>query len=94
MLAGARIVAAAPRPGRFGADPQRVPQRSVIPRTARARMIAHPPGTMFHGSATARQSGKGVRNMLLKGFSYAMIGAFAVGLAVTALGSAGILIGL
>jgi hypothetical protein len=32
--------------------------------------------------------------LLLKGFSYAMIGAFVVGIAVTIAGSAGLLMGL
>ncbi len=36
----------------------------------------------------------GVRNMVLKGFSYAMIGAFAGGIAMTIAGSAGVLMGL
>ena len=36
----------------------------------------------------------GVRNMVLKGFSYAMIGAFAGGIAMTIAGSASVLMGL
>ena len=36
----------------------------------------------------------GVRNMVLKGFSYAMICAFAGGIAMTIAGSAGVLMGL
>ena len=37
---------------------------------------------------------KGVHDMVLKGFSYAMIGAFLGGLAMTVVGSAGVLMGL
>lgn len=36
----------------------------------------------------------GVHDMVLKGFSYAMIGAFVTGLAMTVAGSAGVLFGL
>ncbi|MET3413120.1 hypothetical protein ABIC30_004307 [Methylobacterium sp. 1030] len=37
---------------------------------------------------------KGVHDMVLKGFSYAMIGAFLGGLAMTVAGSASVLMGL
>jgi hypothetical protein len=37
---------------------------------------------------------QGVFDMVLKGFSYAMIGAFVGGLAMTIAGSAGVLMGL
>lgn len=45
-------------------------------------------------SPEARRTMKGVHAMVLKGFSYAMIGAFAGGLAMTVAGSAGVLFGL
>jgi hypothetical protein len=37
---------------------------------------------------------KGVHDMVLKGFSYAMIGAFLSGIAMTIAGSASVLMGL
>jgi ABC-type microcin C transport system permease subunit YejE len=45
-------------------------------------------------SQQARRMMTGMRNMVLKGFSYAMIGAFAGGIAMTIVGSAGVLMGL
>ncbi|SFF08260.1 hypothetical protein SAMN02799627_05216, partial [Methylobacterium sp. 13MFTsu3.1M2] len=63
-------------------------------RTARARPIRH-----HHCRRTdrvrlrTRRLMKGVHDMVLKGFSYAMIGAFLGGLAMTVTGSAGVLMG-
>jgi len=44
-------------------------------------------------SPETRGSMRGVHDMVLKGFSYAMIGAFLSGLAMTVGGSAGVLMG-
>ncbi|GEN01567.1 hypothetical protein MRA01_61060 [Methylobacterium radiotolerans] len=63
-------------------------------RTARARPIRHHRCRWWSRvSPETRCSMKGVHDMVLKGFSYAMIGAFLGGLAMTVTGSAGVLMG-
>ena len=72
-----------------------VPRCSVTRRTARTRLGRHHACSSV--SAASLQVGgtkKGEHDMVLKGFSYAMIGAFAGGLAMTVFGSAGVLMGL
>lgn len=64
-------------------------------RTARVRAIRHQHCRSFpRASQPARRLMTGMRNMVLKGFSYAMIGAFAGGIAMTIAGSASVLMGL
>ncbi len=70
-----------------------VPQCNVTHRTARARRSGIIVAVGFPGPLKARRVMKGVHDMVLKGFSYAMIGAFLGGLAMTVTGSAGVLMG-
>jgi len=72
-----------------------VRQRSVLDRTAHDGSVRHLHCRRFErASAGARPTKKGVHDMVLKAFSYVMIGAFAGGLAMTVAGSAGVLLGL
>ena len=72
-----------------------VPQRGVTHRTARTAAIRHRHCTGFWVAfLKGCRARNGVHDMVLKGFSYAMIGAFVTGLAMTVAGSAGVLFGL
>jgi len=72
-----------------------VPQRSVPHRTAQTRAVGHLPiRRLCMGWHTASRRTEELPNMALKIFSYAMIGAFVGGLAMTVAGSASVLMGL
>jgi hypothetical protein len=72
-----------------------VPRSSVSRRTARPRPIRHLHCRRFQvASFDGHRGVNGVHDMVLKGFSYAMIGAFLGGLAMTVAGSAGVLMGM
>ncbi len=74
---------------------QIVPRCNVPPRTAQNPAIGHLTlGRLRRGWHTASRRTEELLSMALKIFSYAMIGAFVGGLAMTVIGSAGVLMGL